>query len=231
MNVRGIYKTSVIEFPGRICTVLFCGGCSMTCRYCYNRDLALNSAELPVYSEEEILSFLKSRKGRIDGVSISGGEPTLSHDLIPFMKKLRELDLGIKLDTNGLNPKAVKDALGENLLDYTAVDIKTSPEKYRELTGTDRFDVIMETVSLLKASGISMELRTTCVPGFAEEEDLQAIGERTGRVPAYSLQQFTVKGELMDPAFAGLKPYSKDHLFKLKGAVENFADICRIKGI
>lgn len=231
MNVRGIYKTSLINFPGRISTVLFSGKCNMKCRYCHNPELVSNSSELKVYSEEEIIAFLKSRKTKVDAVVLSGGEPTLSPDLVSFLEKLRSVGLNIKIDTNGTNPQVTALLAEKKLIDYAAVDIKTSPLKYEELTGFSSFGRIAETVAALKAYGVDFELRTTCVPGFAEEEDFAEIGNAVGRVEKYFLQQFAPSANLIDKSFSRLEPYPPGHFQTVRNAVLAFSDQCGIRGI
>jgi len=137
MNIRGIYKTSLIDFPGKISTVLFSGGCNMRCRFCHNPDLACNWQDLELSSNEEALDIISRRKKVIDGVTISGGEPTLSKNIDSFIRQIKSLGLAVKLDSNGLKPDVISRLIGQNLVDYVAVDIKTSPEKYRSLTDSE----------------------------------------------------------------------------------------------
>ena len=137
MNIRGIYKTSLLDFPGRICTVLFSGGCNLRCGFCHNPDLARNSSELPHYSNEEALSFIAKRKKLIDGVTLSGGEPTLAAGLELICGEIQSMGLEVKLDTNGFNPRVLASLLDQKLVDFVAIDIKTSPQKYPRVTGAD----------------------------------------------------------------------------------------------
>ncbi len=232
MNIRGIYKTSLIDFPGKISTVLFSGGCNLNCGFCHNPDLVRDSPHLPRISNEEALSFLAGRKGLIDGVTLSGGEPTMNGDLPDFLAEIKKIPLEIKLDTNGLNPGAVERCLSEGLLDYAALDIKTSPDKYPAVTGRDvDFSAIAETLEIIRMSGIGYELRTTCVPGYAEAGDFREIGSRLGRVKRYYLQQFISAMPLLDDSYRTLKPYPARHLADLAVTVREFADMCGIRGV
>jgi pyruvate formate lyase activating enzyme len=232
MNVRGIYKTSLIDFPGRISTVLFLGGCNLRCRYCYNFDIALDSNELPAYNWDEILEFLKKRTGVVDGITISGGEPTIADELFSVISELRKLSLDIKIDTNGLRPDIVLTLIENGLVDYFALDIKTSPGKFRELTRSDLdFDKIVETLELIRGHGVDYEIRSTCVPEFLDRDDLVRIRERTGRVKRYYLQQFVSDVELMDESMENSRVYTMNELEELKTCVESFADECEIRGI
>jgi pyruvate formate lyase activating enzyme len=199
MNIRGIDKTSLIDFPGKICTVLFCGGCNLMCGFCHNPDLVRNSPELTRISNDEALTFLTKRRRLIDGVTLSGGEPTLAKSFVPFISDIKTLSLQVKLDTNGLNPNVVENCIHEGLLDYVALDIKTSPSKYRQITGVQvDFSRILATLAILKTSGIDYELRTTCVPGYAEPDDFREIIQSVGNVKRYFLQQFISRVPLLD---------------------------------
>ncbi|MDR3237375.1 MAG: anaerobic ribonucleoside-triphosphate reductase activating protein [Spirochaetia bacterium] len=231
MNIRGIYKTSLINFPGRICTILFTGGCNLRCRYCHNPELVLGSHELERYSTEYILSFMKKRKRLVNAVTLSGGEPTLDPDIEPFLKELKAAGLDVKLDTNGLNPSVTKILAVEKLIDYAAVDVKTSPEKYNALTGRPvDFGTIKETIALLADFHVPMEIRTTCVPGFAEIDDFEKIHQSLGRVNRYYIQQFVPSDNLLDKEMSALKPYSSPELHERRAYIKSFADICEIRG-
>lgn len=232
MNIRGIDKTSLIDFPGRICTILFCGGCNLLCGFCHNPELVRNSHELTHISNEDALAFLTKRLKLIDGVTLSGGEPTLSHSLLPFVASIKTLPLQVKLDTNGLNPRAVKNCIDEGLLDYVALDIKTSPEKYEVLTGVPvDFSRIITTLEILKSSGIDYEVRTTCVPGFAGLEDFRKIMKTVGNVKRYYLQQFISRVPLLDESFMSLQPYPIHILKTIRDFVSDFTDVCEVRGI
>ena len=129
MNIRGLYKTSLVDYPGKVASTIFLGGCNLRCGYCHNPDLALNSSVLTKIDEEEVLTFLKKRKGLIDGITVSGGEPTIEKGLIPFLEKVKSLKLLVKIDTNGFLPHIISECIEKQLVDYVAVDIKTSPLK------------------------------------------------------------------------------------------------------
>jgi len=231
MNIRGIYKTSLINFPGRICTVLFTGRCNLRCRYCYNPELVADSGELEHYSADYVLSFMEKRKKLIKAVTLSGGEPTIDPDIEPFMKKLKTAGLAVKLDTNALNPTVIERLVSQKLIDYAAVDVKTSPEKYGALVGTQvDFYFIKKTIELLAYFHVDMEIRTTCVPGFAEIDDFERIGRALGHVSAYCIQQFIPSDQLLDRGMSSLKPYPSSHLQKIADFVKTFANVCSIRG-
>ncbi|MCL1864517.1 MAG: anaerobic ribonucleoside-triphosphate reductase activating protein [Spirochaetes bacterium] len=232
MNIRGLYKTSLVDYPEKITSTIFLGGCNLRCSYCHNPDLALNSSVLEKIEENEVLDFLKKRKSLIDGVTISGGEPTIEKGLIPFLEKVKSLKLLIKIDTNGFLPHIISTCIEKELIDYAAVDIKTSPEKYPSLTGKNlSFDLILSTIDIIKSSKIDHEIRTTCVPGFVTVDDIKKIGESVGPVKKYYLQQFVNTNTLLNSEIEILTPYSIDYLHKLKDEAEKFSSFCSIRGI
>lgn len=232
MNIRGLFKTSLVDFPGRISPVIFTGGCNLRCGYCHNPGLATNSSDLEKIDDEAVFSFLEKRKGLIDGVTVSGGEPALDPGLIPFLRRVRSMGLPVKLDTNGLYPGVISECIKSGLVDYIAVDIKTSPARYSSLTRMDvDFATILNTINLLRHSHIDHEFRTTCVPGFITVEDIQKIGEVTGRVKKYYLQQFVNTADLLDSNIKSLNPYPVDYLYLLREEVLKFSDYCAIRGI
>ncbi len=231
MKIKGIHKTSLVDFPGIISTVLFAGGCNLNCRYCYNPELVNNNSTLKEESIEDVLTFLKNRHGLIDGVVITGGEPTLTNSIIDFIKAVKEIQYAVKLDTNGLMPDIIEELLNKNLLDYIAVDIKTSPMKYQSLTRKKvDFTTIKKTIEFIKKSGIDYELRTTCIPDYVTLDDFKKIKNEIGQIKRYYLQQFVNKITL-DSSLQKLKPYPISTLNEFKEFVKTFADVCEIRGI
>ena len=234
MNIRGFHKTSLIDYPGKISTVIFTGGCNFRCGFCHNPGLVICDNRKGKVDSETVLNHLKKRKSVIEGVVISGGEPTLNGGLPGFCGSIRDLNFGlkIKIDTNGSRPDIISRLLDDRLIDYAALDIKTCPEKYREITGVKAdTEKIISSLSILKESGIDYEIRTTCVPDFITEEDLRAIGEWTGRVKSYYLQQFTAQPGLLNPAYEKKQPYTKAYLESLLNIIRDFADNSAIRGI
>ncbi|OHD63244.1 MAG: anaerobic ribonucleoside-triphosphate reductase activating protein [Spirochaetes bacterium RBG_13_51_14] len=232
MNIRGIYKTSLIDFPGKICTVLFSGGCNLRCRFCHNPDLADNWKVLELASNEEAIDLIRKRKKVIDAVTISGGEPTLSLNIDSFFEKIKELGMSIKLDSNGLHPEVISRLIGKRLLDYAAIDIKTSPEKYRLVTGTDvDFSRIVESIDILRTGGIDYEVRTTSIPGYVTLDDFAGIRDRIGRVRSYCLQQFHRDARLLDRSWESIEPYPVEKILAIREFVLTFADRCELRGI
>ncbi|MCX7678872.1 MAG: anaerobic ribonucleoside-triphosphate reductase activating protein [Spirochaetes bacterium] len=230
MNIRGIHKTSLIDYPGKICSIFFSGGCNMRCRYCHNPELVMAHSYNPIVPNEEALAFVKKRKGFVDGVAISGGEPTLSKNLIPFLRSLRDIGISIKLDTNGLKPEVIRTILEENLVDYIALDIKTSPEKYGDLTAKeDAFPYVIQTLRIIQMSNIDYEVRTTCIPTYVEFDDIQKIAKEIVYVKRYYLQQF-IPTKTLDKHISSINPFPIAVLQKYRAYLSNFANVCEIRG-
>jgi pyruvate formate lyase activating enzyme len=231
MNIKGLHKTSLIDYPGKICSIIFTGGCNLRCKYCHNPELACDSCNLKTLTNDDALSFMKKRCSLIDGISISGGEPTLAKNLFDFIRSVKDIPLAVKIDTNGLNPDVIDHLIQNRLLDYVAIDIKTSPEKYELLTNRKvDFSLIVRTVELVRASGVDYELRTTCIPSFVTLEDFVSIKVEIGHVKQYFIQQF-INDVTLDPSLSNCEPYPLSVLYSFRNFVRSFSDICEIRGI
>jgi pyruvate formate lyase activating enzyme len=218
MKIVAVQKTSLIDYPDNISSILFLSGCNFRCPYCHNKDLVLD--RLPKLDEEEVIADLKSRKKYIDGVVITGGEPTLYSDLIDLIRKIKEIPLLVKLDTNGGNPDLLEELLSLKLLDYVSMDIKADLENYSKAIGVEiDTDIIKESIYTLKNSKIDYEFRTTVVPPFFNYEIARNIGELIKGSKKYYLQQYVPKNTL-DPKFENIKPYPREVL-------ERFAEILK----
>ncbi len=213
MQVKGWVRTSLIEYPDHIASVLFVGGCNFRCPPCHNADLVQRPAEMPDLDVEEVWAFLARRVGLVDGVVVTGGEPTLRGDLIPFLRRARARGLDVKLDTNGYRPDVLATLLDEGLVDYVAMDVKAPPEKYALLAGRADLDVtrLERSVRLLRRSGIRHEFRTTVVPGLLDEADVEGIATWIAGAERYVLQQFRPLRTL-DPGLEAVTPYSVERL-------------------
>ncbi|MBN1179401.1 MAG: anaerobic ribonucleoside-triphosphate reductase activating protein [Anaerolineae bacterium] len=216
MDLRGWVRTSLIDYPEHIATVLFTGGCNFRCPMCHNADLVLRPAELPALHEEAVWELLARRSGLLDGVVLTGGEPTLQNDLLPFIRRVREYGLDVKLDTNGYRPDVLEALLQEGLLDYVAMDVKSPPEKLAHLTGVPGIvrERIDRSIDLLRSGRIAYEFRTTVVPGLLVEDDIEAIASWVAGATRYALQQFRTLNTL-DPALEHVSPYSTDVLHRM----------------
>ena len=201
MKICGIEKFSMVDWDGKIVCTLFAGGCNFRCPFCHNSSLAISScAEI---NQTEIFDFLKKRKGLIDGVCISGGEPTLHPDLEDFVRKIKDMGYRVKLDTNGTNPKAVKTLIEKCLVDYIAMDVKNSPHKYVKTTGLEglNIDNILESVKVIKESGIPHEFRTTVIKEFHTEADMTYIANIVDGCDGYFLQHYVDRDSCMSHGF------------------------------
>ena len=214
MNIHGLQKMTLLDFPGRVACTVFLGGCDMRCPFCHNAELIDGSAK-PVMDDAELLTFLEKRKGLLEGVAFTGGEPTLRSDLIDLFRKIRALGYPIKLDTNGLHPDRLKAILDEGLVEYVAMDIKNRPEKYAQTAGLAAVDLdaIQTSMDLIRAAGIDYEFRTTVVDELHTAEDFEAIGAWIAGAKAYFLQPFTdrdsvVFGDLHAPSETKMHAYA-----------------------
>ncbi|MBN2421233.1 anaerobic ribonucleoside-triphosphate reductase activating protein [Candidatus Woesearchaeota archaeon] len=223
MIIKGFQETTMIDYPGHIAAIVFVPRCNFRCPFCYNKSLVNNSDELKEINEEEILNFLKKRKKLIDGIVITGGEPTLYADLTDFASKVKEIGLLVKIDTNGTNPDLIKKLLEKKLVDYIAMDIKNCPEKYEKTAGMGvDVEKIKKTVQIIMDSGIDYEFRTTCLPLIIGKEDFVKIGEWLKGAKKYCIQQFKPLGELIDASLMNETSYSHDALIELKTLLEPY---------
>ena len=213
MTFSGFYKSDLVNYPGYVASTVFTCGCNFRCPYCHNPEfVVLGSDETyfgETYTEEEILEHLKKRKGFLDALVVSGGEPTLHAELPDFLRKVKELDFKVKLDTNGSRPEVIRSLIEEDLLDYVAMDLKTPLGKYN-LVGFNSPDMIEESIKLLRNSKIDYEFRTTCPKRFLEENDFAEMSKLVGTSPWY-LQTFN-PSKTLDPAYNNVSSYSKEEL-------------------
>ncbi len=196
----GLQKLTLLDYPGKVACTLFTKGCNFRCPFCHNASLVLRSDEQKTYGNDEILAFLKKRQGVLDGVAITGGEPTLMSGLYDFIKQVKELDYSVKLDTNGTRPDLLKRLVNDGLVDYVAMDIKNSPEKYAYTCGLpESYDLskIEESKNFLMEGKVDFEFRTTVAKPFHSEEDFQKIGEWLKGREKYFLQQFKDSGDII----------------------------------
>lgn len=228
MKISGLQKLTLLDFPGKMACTVFTYGCNFRCPFCHNA-LLVTEENSDNISEDEFFAFLKKRQGILEGVCISGGEPTLQKDLYDFIKKVRALGYAIKLDTNGSNPRLLETLLRENLIDYVAMDIKNSPEKYSLTCGCEvDISAIRESVSLLKESNIDYEFRTTTVREYHTEEDFQSIADWLRGDSRYFLQHFEDSGNLIGD---NLSPFSKDEMTAFAAAIKNKMPNVAVRGV
>ena len=229
LPIKGLQKTSLIDYDPYTSCIVFVSGCNFRCGFCQNPGLLVEVSKLPTIPEEEFFSFLVERKKWLDGVVISGGEPCLYEELPLFIKKVKELGYKIKLDTNGTNPAMIKELIDGGLVDYVAMDIKGSLDKYDSVADVlvDK-DKIKESVELLINSGVGYEFRMTCVPGLVVKEDFVKIGEWLKGAKKFFIQQFRNKS-CLDSGFEKIEPFSNDELKGFKSVLEKYVDKVEIR--
>lgn len=200
MKFHGLQKMTLLDFPGRVAATLFTGGCNFRCPFCHNAMLVTDvKAEDAIYTEEDIFKFLSGRKGLLDGIAITGGEPLMHRDILEFIPKVREMGFAVKLDTNGAYPKLLREILDKKLVDYVAMDVKNSFEKYAVTIGVPGFDTapVEESMDMLMQGDIPFEFRTTITKEFHEIEDIEKISKKISGETRYFLQNFVDSGNLI----------------------------------
>lgn len=241
MQIKSFLETSLIDYDGKVSSVIFLPYCNFKCPYCHNKQLVLEPETLETIAQEKIFSYLKSRKDWIDAVVISGGEPTIHKDLPELCKKIKNLDFLVKLDTNGTNPQVLKELIAKNLVDYIAMDIKTSlkQERYEKVTGTKidlkALEKIKESIAIIKTlkDSKSYEFRVTCVPNLVTKKDLLEIAQYLREQKANKilcLQQFQ-KQNLLDPNLYNTKPYTNAELNEFLEILKPYFEKIKIRGI
>ena len=229
MNIGGLQQFSMIDYPGKLASIVFTLGCNFRCGYCHNPELVLPEKFNPALDEEKILEFFKTRVGKLDAISITGGEPTLQIDLPQFMKKIKDLGFLIKLDTNGTNSKMLKEIIDQKLVDYIAMDIKAPLEKYKEVVKTEiNLEDIEESIKMIMDSGIKYEFRTTIVKSQLSVNDLSDIGKLIKGADIYYLQKF-VTSKANDESFLKEKTYSDEEFRKIKKKMFKYIQECEIR--
>lgn len=231
MKIVGFQKLSTVDYPKNLCSTIFLGGCNMNCSFCHNRRTALEENSQREYSASKVLEFLQRRKGLIEAVCISGGEPTIHKDLKDFIKKIKEMGYKVKLDTNGSRPDVVRTLIDEKLVDYIAMDIKAPWSRYEEVCGCIvDLDKIKETVQLIRKSGIKYEFRTTFIPEMSVD-DIRQIASNIEGAEKYVLQQYRKPEAGRDVFGVGKLPHDKEYVIKAAEEVHGLFESCEIRGI
>ncbi len=197
MTLGGLMKLTLLDFPGRVACTVFTSGCNFRCPFCHNASLVRTEEEQ--IGQKDFFEFLEKRRGILDGVCISGGEPTIQPDIIEFISKIKELGFLTKLDTNGSNPEKLKRLIGEGLVDYVAMDIKNSPAGYvKTCGGADHLEKVMESADILMEAQTEYEFRTTVVSGLHTDSDFHEIGKWIKGAQKYYLQTFKDSGDILE---------------------------------
>ncbi len=216
MKINGFQKLTLLDFPGKVACIVFTAGCNFRCPFCHNASLVTHIDDSEVFSENEILDYLKKRTGIIDGVCITGGEPLLQPDLEDFIKKIKCMGFAVKLDTNGSSPEKLISLIEKGLLDYVAMDIKNSKEKYPLTAGVDNLNLsdIEKSVSYLLENHIPYEFRTTVVKDMHTPQDIVSIANWISGAEKYFLQNFVDSGDILGEKMAPLSQNELENLLK-----------------
>ncbi len=227
----GLQKLTLLDFPGRVACTLFTAGCNFRCPFCHNALLVARPGEQKPYGNDEILGFLKKRQGILDGVAITGGEPTLMPGLYEMIKEIKALGYALKLDTNGTNPALLRKLIEEELVDYVAMDIKNCREKYAETAGLPcdyDLSAIEKSVSILMQEGVDFEFRTTVANPLHAPEDFEKIGAWLAGEEKFFLQQFKDSGDILGK---GITAYPEDEMKRFLSLLLPFVPNAQLRGV
>ena len=228
MLIGGLQKTTLVDYPGKIAATIFTIGCNYRCSFCHNPEIVKGIAK--VIPEETIFEFLKSRKDLVDGVCITGGEPTLQNDLLDFIKRIKHLGYAVKLDTNGHRPQVIKKLIDKGLIDYIAMDIKAPWKQYLKVVTRDSdLEKVKESVLMIKEGRIPYEFRSTVLPALHSENDIVAMARQIKGADKYFLQQFRPAGALVDPEFLSKVTYTKKQLTEIMQTFKDWFKVCRVR--
>ena len=229
MLILGLQKLTLLDYPGRTACTVFTGGCNFRCPFCHNAPLVLPGREQEPYTEEEVLSYLKKRAGLLDGVCVTGGEPTLQEDLEAFLRQVRALGYPVKLDTNGSRPEALRALIGQGLLDYVAMDVKSSPEEYARACGVPvDLEKVNESIDLLLSGCVDYEFRTTVVAGLHTSQIIEQTARRIAGAKRYFLQAFVDSGDLITPGWHAL---SREEMERCAQAARKYVPTVGLRGV
>jgi pyruvate formate lyase activating enzyme len=223
IKIGGFQRFSLIDYPGKLSAIIFTQGCNFRCPYCHNPELVDPDRFSDLISSDAILDFLETRKGKLDAVSITGGEPTLQENLPEYMEKIKQKGFLIKLDTNGTNPEMLKELIKDRLADYLAMDIKGPSDKYHIVAGTFvDTDWISESIEIIKNSGIDYEFRSTLVDNLITSEGIRSMCSSIGNAKRYFLQKF-IADKTLDASYSTAQSISQDKMHILKNLLQSQA--------
>ncbi len=228
--IQGLQKLTLLDYPGKVACTVFTAGCNFRCPFCHNASLVTHIQDGRETTQEEVFAFLKKRRGILDGVCVTGGEPLLHKDIEELLREIKELGFSVKLDTNGSFPDRLKGLVEEGLVDYIAMDIKNAKENYGRTIGIEDYDVsdVARSVQYLLEGNVPYELRTTVVREFHQRADLEAIGRWIEGAEHYYLQQFVDSGDLIQP---GLRGYDWDIMEQALGTVKKYVKAAELRGL
>ncbi|MBO6164838.1 MAG: anaerobic ribonucleoside-triphosphate reductase activating protein [Eubacterium sp.] len=229
MKIHGLQKMTLLDFPGLVACTVFLGGCDLRCPFCHNAEL-LDMNVLGIMDEKELYAFLETRRGKLDGVAVTGGEPTLRKDLPELLRTIKDMGFKVKLDTTGNHPDMLKTVVGEGLVDYVAMDVKNSKERYAETVGLTGFDIsrVDESISFLLRGDVEYEFRTTVVKQFHDRDSFIGIAEWIKGAEKYYLQNFVDRDTV---PFAGLEARSENELKEYAEIVKPYVGVVELRGV
>ena len=230
MKIGGLQKLTLIDYPGKVAATVFLIGCNFRCPYCHNPELVDPKLieEQPQIKESDFFKFLDERTEFLDGVCITGGEPTIHSDLPKFIQNIKKRGFLVKLDTNGSNSEMLEDLIKDNLVDFVAMDIKTSILKYNKIKAKNKISQVQKSVNIIKDSNKDYEFRTTAVPGIVDEKDIEEMAQWLKGAKKFVLQQFRL-GKTLNPSFKNIKPYSLQNLKKMVKILEPNVDVVELR--
>ena len=229
MNVQGYQKLTLLDYPGKVACTVFTGGCNLRCPFCHNASLVEHPAEQES-REAEALAYLEKRRGILEGVCVTGGEPLLQPDLSVFLRKVKDMGYAVKLDTNGSEPEKLRKILSEGVVDYVAMDVKSSPDAYRKAIGREMdFAPFAESMRILRESGVPYEFRTTLVKGIHEARDVEELGKLLAGEKRYFLQGFVDSGNLIEEG-AGFQPFSEEEMLRFLDVIRKTVPEAALRG-
>lgn len=230
MKISGLQKLTLLDYPGKVACTVFTGGCNLRCPFCHNASLVVEPRNDEIISETDFFAFLKKRHGVLDGVCVTGGEPLLQPDLAAFLKRIKALGYLIKLDTNGSFPDQLKRLAAQDLIDYVAMDVKSSPERYAQATGTPDFDFlkVRKSIDFLLSGSVDYEFRTTVVKGLHNADILRDTAKVIVGAKRYFLQIFVDSGDLIG---SGLSAFSDDEMRSFLAVVSPYVKTAALRGV
>lgn len=230
MRIYGLQKLTLLDYPGQVACTVFTGGCNLRCPFCHNASLVLHPGDAGRMEEADFFRFLEKRRGMLDGVCVSGGEPMLQPDLEPFLQKIKALGYRVKLDTNGCFPERLGAILAQGLVDSVAMDIKSAPGHYAQAVGIPGFDAspVLKSIALLLGGGVGCEFRTTVVKGLHTEALLRGAAQAITGAPRYYLQKFVDSGDVIGEGFSA---FSDEEMRRFLEAVSPYVKFAALRGI
>jgi len=231
VEIKGLEKFAPKDFPGYISSTIFVSGCNFRCPYCHNSDLVLRAASLPSFPLDYFLSFLDSRRGWLEGICVTGGEPLLHEDLEVVLSIIKDRKLLVKIDTNGSFPLRLEKLIDKGLVDYVAMDIKNSLEKYEQTVGVKvKTSDIKKSIEIIRDSGLDYIFRTTVVPDLVEEDDIRKIGQMLIGSKAFQIQQF-VPNNTLDELYIKKQPYSNQEIEAMTKIAQTYFEQVKVEGV